>query len=98
MNRNKQIILSLLNSFLFCIVVFLIAVMMLGCTKTEIVYKDKIVEVYVPTPQKCDYTLSKEPSLDTSSNENLLNSLTELSYDSVKLRKEIKNIPCLNIK
>lgn len=92
----KQVLLILSNAFLFCFILFLFALLILGCSKVE--YKDKIVEVYMPIPQKCDYNLSKEPSLDTSTNESLLNSLTELSYDSVKIRKELRSIPCLNIK
>lgn len=92
----KEVLLILSNAFLFCFILFLFALMLLGCSKVE--YRDKIVEVYMPVPQKCDYNLSKEPSMDTSSNENLLNSLTELSYDSVKIRNELKSIPCLNIK
>lgn len=63
-----------------------------GCSSKE------IVEVKVPVPLVCEYNLTKMPIIQTSTNVELLETLTNLAYDGRVLRDDIRNIPCLNVK
>lgn len=65
-----------------------------GCsTKQEIKYE----QILVPTPQICDFNITYEPQISTSDMQNILKSVTDLSFDSKELRREIQQVPCLNI-
>lgn len=90
-------------NFFSSVVLFLISIIMLlmlfaitACSsKTEIV--EKPVIVYKPVPTNCDFNITRPPVIDTNSTHSLLSSITELSIDSVMLRKQIKAVPCLNV-
>lgn len=78
------------------IFIFLLAVFaFLGCAKEKIVVEYK--EVFKAVPQKCDLNISKPVTIDTSTLQRKLDTLTDLSYDGLELREKIKAVPCLNI-
>lgn len=95
----RQIVKFFGATLLFLLSVFLLIVLSfttIGCSnKTEIV--EKPVIVYKPVPTHCDFNITRPPVIDTNSTHSLLNSITELSIDSVMLRKQIKAVPCLNV-
>lgn len=68
-----------------------------GCAKQCEKCNDRFVEVKVPVPQKCDFALRPKPDINTSTIKGVYESVTELSLDGVKLRKEIELIPCINL-
>lgn len=95
----RQIVKFFGATLLFLLSVFLLIVLSFttsGCSsKAEIV--EKPVIVYKPVPTNCDFNITRPPVIDTNSTHSLLNSITELSIDSVMLRKQIKAVPCLNV-
>lgn len=76
--------------FIFCVLGIIFCIT--GCST-----KKEIVRVDVPIPTNCDYNLTKAPEIKTETLQDLLNTLTELTLDSKKLRQDIQSIPCLNI-
>ena len=64
-----------------------------GCAKTEVEYRN----VLVPTPVQCDFNITHAPEINTGDLQNMLKSLKDLSFDSKKIRREIQQVPCLNI-
>lgn len=104
MKINKSLIdifIFAINSLMFVLIVFLMLVLILfvtACsttTKTE--YVDKIVEVKVPVPQKCNFYLYPKPDINTSTMQSVYDSVTELALDGIQIRKEIDIVPCLNV-
>ena len=79
-------------SVLACAIVAALIFSLQGCSSKE------IVEVRTPVPMVCEYNLTKQPIIRTSTNVELLETLTNLSYDGRMLREDLKSIPCLNIK
>ena len=65
-----------------------------GCNGKEVI---KYEQLQMPTPQMCDFNISYEPQISTADLQSTLKSLTNLSFDSKKLRRLIKATPCLNI-
>lgn len=82
---------------LLCVTILVtLMAMTTGCSgKTEII--EKPVIVYKPVPTQCDFNITRPPMIDINSTHSLLSSITELSIDSVMLRKQIKAVPCLNV-
>lgn len=66
-----------------------------GCAKEKIVVEYK--EVFKAVPQKCDLNISKPVTIDTSTLQRKLGTITDLIYDDLELREKIKAVPCLNI-
>lgn len=98
-NNIRAFIKFLANCVLLLLCITILVTLMAittGCSgKTEIV--EKPVIVYKPVPTHCDFNITRPPVIDTNSTHSLLNSITELSIDSVMLRKQIKAVPCLNV-
>ena len=90
----------IINTLMFVLVVFLMLVLILfvtACTTTKTEYVDKIVEVKVPVPQKCDFYLYPKPDINTSTMQSVYDSVTELALDGIQIRKEIDITPCLKV-
>lgn len=77
---------------LFVILVLLVGYVMVGCSN-----KTKYEQVLISTPMKCDFNISYEPQISTANLQDIVTSLTNLSYDSKELRRLIKVTPCLNV-
>ncbi len=93
--RKSEIFLTIATAIFaigafFC--VLFVAFSLQGCSaKTE--YK----EVFLPTPQKCDFNITHAPEIVTGDLQGMLKSLKDLSFDSKEIRREIQQVPCLNI-
>ena len=74
----------------FCVI--FVAFSLQGCS-AKVEYK----ETFIPTPQKCDFNISHAPEINTGDLQNMLKSLKDLSFDSKEIRREIRQVPCLNI-
>lgn len=79
-------------SLAFFALFFVVALLFTGCSGKE------IVEVKMPVPLVCEYNLTKQPIIRSSTNVELLETLTNLAYDGRMLRDDIRSIPCLDIK
>lgn len=77
---------------LMCILTLILS--MQGCSSKEQI---KYENVFVPTPQKCDFNITYEPQISTADLQSILKSVTDLSFDSKELRRLIKATPCLNV-
>lgn len=104
MALTKKLTIHSLNGFLKFVVVCLailnvvfVILITVGCAKQCEKCNDRFVEVKVPVPQKCDFALWPKPDINTSTMKGVYESVTELSLDGVKLRKEIELIPCINL-
>lgn len=99
----KNDIFVFLTNIVLTIMVFVILVILIfltsGCAKKqpEIEYKEKVVLNYIPVPTKCDFNITRPPLILYDTLQNRIKSLTELAFDGVKLREELKSVPCLKI-
>lgn len=96
MKKENQKKLTKILTFL-CLFLILVSVVLFftGCAKEKIVVEYK--EVFKAVPQKCDLNISKPVTIDISTLQRKLDTLTDLSYDGLELRERIKAVPCLNI-
>ena len=89
-------ILAMIATALFGFIAFLCVCAVIfsvqGCS-AKVEYK----ETFIPTPQKCDFNISHAPEINTGDLQNMLKSLKDLSFDSKEIRREIQQVPCLNI-
>lgn len=92
MREVFSLVVTAIVSILACASVAALIFSLQGCSSKE------IVEVKMPVPMVCEYNLTKQPIIRTSTNVELLETLTNLSYDGRMLRDDIKSIPCLDIK
>lgn len=99
---KNDIFVFLMNA-LFAVMVFIILVILIfltsGCAKKqpEIEYREKVVLNYIPVPTKCDFNITHPPLILYDTLQNRIKSLTELAFDGVKLREQLKKVPCLKI-
>lgn len=99
----KNDIFVFLTNALFAVMVFIILVILIilasGCAKKqpEIEYREKVVLNYIPVPTKCDFNITRPPLILYDTMKNRIKSLTELAFDGVKLREQLKKVPCLKI-
>ena len=97
---KNDIFVFLMNA-LFVVMVFIILVVLIiltsGCAKKqpEIEYREKVVLNYIPVPTKCDFNITRPPLILYDTLQNRIKSLTELAFDGVKLREQLKKVPCL---
>lgn len=101
-NDIKEMAIYFANAILLVVAMIIVAFVILttmGCSSKEQVCEpvEKIVEVYKPVPMKCDLNISFAPDINTTTLQSMLNSVTELTLDGIKVRKEIIEVPCLNI-
>lgn len=92
MRETFLLLVAALVSVLLCGALFAIVLSFVGCSSKE------IVEVKLPVPVVCEYNLTKSPVIRTSSTEELLETITNLSYDGRIIRDDLRSIPCLDIK
>lgn len=92
MRETFLLLVAALVSVLLCGALFALVLSFVGCSSKE------IVEVKMPVPVVCEYNLTKAPIIRTSSTEELLETITNLSYDGRIIRDDLRSIPCLDIK
>ena len=95
LDANKRHFARFLCYFVLLFLLATLALTFVGCAKEKIVVEYK--EVFKAVPQKCDLNISKPVTIDTSTLQRKLDTLTDLSYDGLELREKIKSVPCLNI-
>lgn len=95
----KEITNHILTGIAFVLAMLALAYILVGLTgcstKTEIKYVDRPFEVKVAVPQKCQFKLPPHPVIKTNNLKNVIASAGLLIEDSITLRKEIKQIPCI---
>ena len=93
--ENHKKLVKFLTFLCFFLILSSVVLFFVGCAKEKIVVEYK--EVFKAVPQKCDLNISKPVTIDTSTLQRKLDTLTDLSYDGLELREKIKSVPCLNI-
>lgn len=71
-----------------------VAILFVGCS---VVHKDKFVDKYIPVPTTCDLNMTRAPEIKSNSMQEIIESLTKLTLDSIKLREAIENLPCVKV-
>ncbi len=95
LNENKKRFARFLCYFVGLFLITTLVLAFIGCAKEKIVVEYK--EVFKAVPQKCDLNISKPVTIDTSTLQRKLDTITDLSYDGLELREKIKATPCLNV-
>lgn len=89
-----QAIAFMLSLILLCCIISVIT----GCsTKTEIRYVDRPFEVKVAVPTKCEYRLPPKPLIKYGSMKEVFATTSLMVADSVIIRRELREIPCLTL-
>lgn len=96
----KEMTNHILTGIAFVFAMFVLAYILVGLTacssNTETIkYVDRPFEVKVAVPQKCQFKLPPHPVIKTNNLKNVIASAGLLIEDSITLRKEIKQIPCI---
>lgn len=103
MSEFKKYLWDSLQWIFFVFSVFVICICIIitftACSKPCESYTcpEKIINVNIPVPTKCDFYIYSKPEINTSTMQGVYNSITELSLDGVEIRKQLDLIPCLNL-